>query len=146
MQKFKYEILGGICCLGLGMFSGYISGSGNSEWYQSLVKPSFQPPSWIFGPVWTILYIMIGIALAKVWNTKNQGLFIFQLVLNLLWSPMFFRYHRVDLALLDIALLWINLLALIYQSNQLVRLLLTPYFLWITFAGILNYQIYILNT
>ncbi|AVP87354.1 tryptophan-rich sensory protein [Candidatus Phycorickettsia trachydisci] len=145
MQKFKYEILGSIYCLALGMLSGYISGSGNSEWYQNLIKPSFQPPSWIFGPVWTILYIMIGIALAKVWNTKNVGLFIFQLMLNLLWSPMFFRYHRIDLALLDIALLWINLLALIYQSNQSIRLLLTPYFLWISFAGTLNYQIYMLN-
>jgi len=145
MQKFKYEILGSLFCLSLGMFSGYISGSGNSEWYQSLVKPNFQPPPWIFGPVWTVLYIMIGIVLAKVWNTKNAGLFIFQLMLNLLWSPMFFRYHRIDLALLDIALLWINLLALIYQSNQLIRLMLIPYFLWVSFAAVLNYQIYMLN-
>jgi len=145
MQKFKYEILGSIFCLALGMFSGYVSGSGNSEWYQGLIKPSFQPPPWVFAPVWTVLYVMLGIVLAKVWCTKNKGLFIFQLILNLSWSPMFFRYNRIDLALLDIMLMWINLVALIYQSNQSIRLLLTPYFLWIIFAGVLNYQIYMLN-
>lgn len=145
MQKFKYEILGSIICLALGMFSGYISGSGNSEWYQHLVKPSFQPPPWIFAPVWTILYIMIGIVLGKIWHTKNRGLFIFQLLLNLSWSPMFFRYHKIDLALLDTILLWANLVALMYQSNNTIRLLLVPYLLWVSFAGILNYQIYVLN-
>lgn len=145
MQKFKYEILGSILCLALGMLSGYLSGSGNSDWYQHLVKPSFQPPAWIFAPVWTILYVMIGIVLSKIWHTSNRGLFILQLLLNLSWSPMFFRFHRIEYALLDIILLWANLIVLMYQSNNTIQLLLAPYFLWISFAGVLNYQIYILN-
>lgn len=134
------------------MFSGWVSGSGDSQWYLNLVKPDFNPPSWIFGPVWIILYIMMGISLGIIWENRKKKslllkLFVLQLLLNVVWSPLFFLFQRIDFALYDIILLWLTLIILLFYSRQLISvvLLLIPYALWVSFALILNFSIYILN-
>lgn len=145
-------VFGSSSCLALGMMSGYLSHSGNNIWYQELVKPSLNPPAWVFSPVWTILYIMIGAVAAILWSKKENNkmaiaVFFAQLFFNLLWSPLFFYFHRIDLALFDIFILWAMVVYLIFltQKQQFVFELLTPYFLWISFAAYLNLQIYLLN-
>lgn len=148
LKKYRLEIACSMLCLTLGILSGYGVKAGDSVWYMSLNKPSFNPPNWIFGPVWTILYIMIGTAFAKILKSKNTllaGLFIFQFALNLIWSPLFFYFQRIDLALLDISILWITLTMLLYKSNRDTMLLLLPYFIWCSFASVLNFSIYWLN-
>jgi len=152
LKKYRPEILGVILCVSLGFLSGYLSQSGDTEWYLSLQKPPFNPPSWIFAPVWTVLYIMMGIALAKLWRDRQQrklllSLFAVQLILNLLWTPLFFYFHRIDLALMDISLLWISLAIFLTVALKVrtVYWLFSPYFLWVSFAWVLNYSIYTLN-
>lgn len=151
IQKNLPEIVGALFCLTLGMLSGYIAHSGDTAWYQSLNKPDFNPPSWIFSPVWTILYIMMGIALGKIIKMKNnqtlRHLFVIQFTCNLIWSYLFFKLHRIDLALYDLSFLWITLGALIIVSrkHKSIFWLLIPYFGWTTFAGLLNLQIYLMN-
>jgi len=125
-------------------------------WYERLNKPIFSPPNWIFGPVWTILYFLMGLALYIVWdkNLKNRGkeramdTFILQLVLNLLWSLVFFGLHSPLLALITIFLLWISIFMTIkyfYKISKVASYLLIPYLLWVSFASILNLAIVILN-
>jgi tryptophan-rich sensory protein len=145
-------IFGSFSCLAVGMLSGYFSHSGNNIWYQELVKPSLNPPAWVFAPVWTILYIMIGAVAAILWSKKENNkmalaVFLAQLFFNLLWSPLFFYFQRIDLALIDVFMLWSNIAALVYlvKTNLVLVLLLTPYFLWVSFAAYLNLQIYLLN-
>lgn len=125
-------------------------------WYESLAKPSFNPPNWIFGPVWTILYLMIGIALFLVWASKIKPqkkttvywVFGIQLFLNGIWSLIFFGAHQIFLALIVIALLWIsiilNMLAF-YKISKASAYLLVPYWLWVSFASVLNFSIWMLN-
>jgi len=142
-------------CLGLGSASGLLSGSGLTEWYKTLNKPFFQPPSWVFGPAWTILYTLMGIALAFVWNAedtqfKSAALKIFgvQFVLNLIWSPTFFLAQQPTIALGIILLMWIAILATIRsfkKVNATAAYLLVPYLLWVTFATCLNASIVYLN-
>jgi len=145
-------VKGAVFCLMSGILAGVLSGSGNSLWYQNLIKPSFNPPSWVFAPTWTILYIMMGIALGIIWNQPKQYrrlliLFGLQLALNLAWSPLFFLFHRIDLALYDLILLLITIVIILYHARRLhaVFLLFIPYTLWVSFAFILNLNIYILN-
>jgi translocator protein len=127
-----------------------------SEWYSSLVKPALNPPSWVFSPVWTVLYIMMAVSaflvLGKGWEKRNVKvallLFAVQLVFNLLWSYIFFTRHSIGGALVDIILLWLAIVATIvafYKISHPAAWLLTPYLLWVTFASYLNYQIYALN-
>ena len=153
-KQFKSQIIGLVICLFLGMISGYLSRGSDSTWYINLNKPSFNPPKWIFGPVWTILYIMMGIALGKIWDNRNNNkplliLFIIQLIFNLAWSPIFFYFQRIDFALYDIILLWMNLFFIIlislFRKAKIIATLLIPYFLWVSFAAILNLRIYQLN-
>jgi benzodiazapine receptor len=152
IKKYSPELLGSLICLTLGMLSGYGVKAGASNWYINLHKPGFNPPSWIFGPVWTVLYLMMGMVLGKVWKERTEKpfllqLFIIQLLLNLLWSPLFFYLHRIGLALLDICLLWACLiLFMILVKNQRASFLLfLPYTLWVSFAVILNFNIYKMN-
>lgn len=148
----KKSLFSASAFLGLGMISGYLSHAGDSSWYQSLIKPSFNPPSWIFSPVWTILYIMLGIIFIQLWQRRKSDptslyFFIFQYALNLAWSPLFFKFHRIDLALASIiAMLIATLLVYVrsYDSTQ-IRMLLVPYIGWLSFALLLNYKIYKLN-
>jgi len=125
------------------------------EWYERLKKPSWQPPGWLFGPVWMVLYSMIAISGwlvwgAGPWEATLLALIVFavQLVLNALWSYLFFGKHRPDLALIDVVALLASVLAMIVLFASLhstAALMLVPYAMWVTFAMILNYTIVRLN-
>lgn len=144
-------------CLGLGFFSGYYSGSANTEWYQTLNKPFFQPPPWLFGPAWTLLYSMIGTAFAFIWHntSSNQSdkrsammFFLFQLVLNLIWSPIFFKIQAPTASLVVIVnLIFLVLITMRYfkKIDNRAFWLMVPYLCWICFATTLNAAIVYLN-
>jgi benzodiazapine receptor len=123
------------------------------EWYTLLEKPSWNPPGWIFAPVWTLLYILMGIAAWMVWKERGFTLpvylFIGQLALNALWSYLFFGAHRPDLAFFEIVLLFFSILAttvLFWKVRASAGALLVPYLLWVSFASILNLTIWKLNS
>lgn len=153
IKEYSIEITCSILCLTLGIISGYVVDSGKSDWYIYLNKPSFNPPSWVFAPVWSILYILMGIALAKIIRLKSENkrilllFFIIQFAINLIWSPIFFYFHKVNFAFLDICLLWLVILILIIKARyyRILYLLFLPYLFWVSFALILNYMILILN-
>lgn len=119
------------------------------NWYKTIKKAPFNPPNWVFGPAWTILYILMAISLYLVWQ-KNKFPFIFlvQLFLNFLWSYLFFGLHQPLWAFIDIILLWIFILLTIIKFsafNKTAAYLLYPYIGWVTFASILNLFVVILN-
>lgn len=152
IKKYVPEVAGIAICLGLGYLSGIIMQASDPHWYASLVKPVFNPPNWVFAPAWTILYIMMGIALGKIYKCRAVCgnlfiIFVLQLVFNLLWTPLFFYYHRIGLALIDITLLWLSLCIFIIFSrkNQTITMLFIPYILWVSFALILNLCLYQMN-
>lgn len=153
MKKLVISIL---ICIGVGAIAGYVtSGESSSDWYINLQKPSFQPPSWLFSPVWTLLYILMGVALWKVWKKPNSRerniaitIFFAQLLFNFLWSIIFFNWHGVGMALIDILILWVLILSTIFSFGKLSKTaawLLVPYISWVTFASILNYSIWQMN-
>lgn len=125
------------------------------EWYAGLRKPSWNPPNWIFGPVWTALYTMMAIAAWLIWKRggfsgqrKALTWFLLQLLLNALWSPLFFGMKNPALAFVDIVLLWLALLATVlafWKARRLAGVLLVPYLLWVTFASALNLALWQLN-
>lgn len=150
--RHRSELIGSTLCLLLGILSGYAVSASDSLWYVNINKPSFNPPSWIFAPVWTLLYLMMGIALGKIWNKNPKDssqliLFGCQFFFNLLWSPLFFHFHRIDLALYDISLLWLSLswLLILARKERIIFMLLLPYLLWVSFAFFLNWTIFQLN-
>ncbi len=142
-----------------------------SGWYAGLIKPAINPPAWIFGPVWTTLYALMGVAAFLVWRKMGGGeiaasprdaglprndkrikialsIFLGQLVLNTLWSIIFFRLHLLGGAFIEIISLWFAILATIVAFAKISRpaaYLLLPYILWVTFAAYLNYSIWTLN-
>jgi len=136
--------------------SGFFTVTGVESWYQTIQKPSWNPPNWIFGPVWTTLYVMMGIALFLVWKEDTStelkkiaiGLFSVQLILNFFWSFIFFGQQQPGWALIEIVALWIFILLTIFafaQVNKTAAWLLVPYISWVSFATILNYTIWQLN-
>lgn len=152
IEKYCPEIIGSLLCLTLGMLSGYSVQVSDSLWYASLSKPPFNPPAWIFGPVWTLLYFMMGVAFGMLWKdrVKNQRLiliFITQFIFNVLWSPIFFYYQNIGWAFLDLCALWITLVVFMFvaRSQRVILFLFSPYILWVTFAGLLNFSIYKMN-
>ncbi len=143
-------------CLCIGFFSGFATQSSIDTWYATLNKPFFNPPNWIFAPVWTILYILMGISAGIVWSKgfyhkwvqTAMYHFLFQLLLNGLWSIVFFGYKSPGLALLVILALVILLLLTIKWFkvvNKSAALLLLPYLIWVLFATVLNFSIWQLN-
>lgn len=137
-----------------GAIGNYFTAPAIDTWYQSLEKPFFNPPNWVFGPVWTILYIFIGISLYFVIATKRKNkigaftLFGIQLTLNSIWSIFFFGIKNIGAAFGIIIALWMFIAATIYHFyfiNKKSAYLLIPYLLWVSFAGVLNYFILILN-
>lgn len=124
-------------------------------WYTALNKPSWNPPGWLFGPVWTALYFMIGLAGYFVWTrgrpVERAAVFTVygaQLLVNGLWSWIFFGLHRPDLAMADLLLLWFLIplcIRLFAQQSRLAAWLMVPYFLWVSFAGVLNAAIWMMN-
>jgi translocator protein len=132
---------------------GGIATSGSVRaWYPALVKPSWNPPSWVFGPVWTLLYTMMAIAAWLAWRQAGWGgvlaLYSVQLALNAAWSPLFFGLHRIDLALVDIVLLWVAIAATMvafWRVTPVAGWLFVPYLVWVSFAMVLNFTIWRLN-
>jgi len=126
------------------------------EWYASLKKPGWNPPGWLFGPVWTALYILMAVAAWLVWRrggwaTQRRPLLLFlaQLALNAVWTPLFFGLHRPGLACSEIALLWLVIaltLAVFSRISRLAAGLLVPYLAWAGFATVLNYELWRLNS
>jgi tryptophan-rich sensory protein len=126
------------------------------QWYASLAKPSWNPPGYIFGPVWTVLYILMGISAWMVWRKAGfsgapvaLGLFLAQLVLNSLWSYLFFGMQQPGLAFIELAVLWLAILATtvrFWRVSTPAGALLLPYLLWVGFAGALNLQLWRLNS
>ena len=122
-------------------------------WYATLNKPFFNPPNWIFGPVWSLLYFLMGISSFLVWKKQRKiktplKIYGVQLVLNFLWSYLFFGLHRPSLSLFEIIILWIFILMTIksfYKVDKVAGYLLIPYIAWVSFAAFLNYSIVILN-
>lgn len=154
-HSLLYKILlCAVACLLLGSLSGLATGTAVKGWYAEMAKPSWNPPNWIFGPVWTVLYLMMGSAFALVWQAsskaKNKAMLLFgiQFALNLLWSILFFGFARIDLALIEILLLWLMIFFTIlsfYRIKALAAYLLIPYLAWVSFASFLNYTLYTLN-
>jgi tryptophan-rich sensory protein len=130
--------------------------SGMSPWYASLVKPALNPPNWLFGPVWTVLYALMGLAAFLIWRRGLQtkgvkhalGHFLIQLVLNALWTVIFFGLHRPGLALIEIVVLWLAILFTIIIFRRISRpaaWLMMPYIAWVSVAAYLNASIWFLN-
>lgn len=135
-----------------GFIGSYFTAPSIPEWYMQLNKPALNPPGWIFAPVWTVLYITMGVSLFLVWKEKNVnlelGVFVVQLFLNSAWSIIFFGMQNPGLALANIIILWMAIvltLVLFYRVARLAAYLLVPYLLWVSFAIYLNYGILILN-
>lgn len=125
-------------------------------WYESLEKPSFNPPNWLFAPAWTLIYALAVLAAVRAWSAcrtvREQAwllsLFFVNAVLNVLWSLLFFSARRPDLALAEVIVLWISVLALVIfirRRDAIGSLALLPYLFWVGFAGVLNYRIAVLN-
>ena len=152
----KKIIISLLVCLAAGFLGSIFTTPSIPTWYASLTKPSFNPPNWLFAPAWTILFILMGISAFLVWHKglkkkgvkKALGFFLAQLIFNVLWSFLFFKFHSPFLALLDIIFLWFLILLTIlkfFKINNTAGLLLIPYLLWVSFASILNYFVYKLN-
>jgi len=142
--------------LAIGALGSFFTIPGVKGWYQTINKPAWNPPNWIFAPVWTTLYVLMGIALYLVWKSGNSNkaktiplsFFTMQLGLNFLWSFIFFNQHQIGWALVDIILLWVFILLTIFSFsniNKTASWLLVPYIVWVSFAMILNYTIWQLN-
>jgi tryptophan-rich sensory protein len=142
--------------LAVGGFSGFATARGVSTWYPTLVKPSFNPPAWVFGPVWTLLYVMMGIAAFLVWRKGLDAdgvrvaltIFAVQLALNGLWSILFFGLQAPGWALAEIILLWISIgitTVFFWRVIPSAGALLLPYWAWVSFASVLNASLWWLN-
>jgi benzodiazapine receptor len=148
-------VLSLLLTLAIGGIAGWITNPEIGGWYQTIQKPSWQPPNWVFGPVWTVLYILMGIAFWLVWREpsserRNAAIvfFMIQLLFNFLWSIIFFNFHSIGWALIDIAALWIFIIITIFsfrRVNKTAAWLMVPYICWVSFAMILNYSIFRLN-
>jgi benzodiazapine receptor len=149
-----------VAAIGVPLLAGGIgslfTASALDSWYVTLAKPALNPPAWVFGPVWTTLFVLMGIAAFLVWKKVPDdrrgrmalALFGLQLVLNVLWSVLFFGLRSPGAAFIEIVILWGAILATIVAFARVSKpaaWLLLPYILWVSFAGYLNYSIYILN-
>ncbi len=139
-----------------GIIGSLFTFSAIPTWYATLTKPELNPPSWIFGPVWTTLYLLMGVSVFLVWQKGwarkdvkiALSVYGVQLLLNALWSIVFFGMQNPGLALVNIALLFVSIVAtmvLFYKISRPAMYLLIPYILWVSFASYLNYAIYALN-
>jgi benzodiazapine receptor len=154
--KFVISIL---VCESAGIIGSFFTFSSVLNWFPTLVKPWFSPPSWLFGPVWIILYFLRGLSLYIIWNSKVKPskqkykkqffiLFGIQLILNALWSFLFFGLKSPIYGLIDILVLDVAVIMTIIYANRVSKysaILLAPYMAWITFATVLNFEIAILN-
>lgn len=156
MKKFL-QLIGFIVLAELaGIVGSFSTISSIPTWYATLTRPALNPPSWIFGPVWTTLFALMGVAAFLVFRQgwqkrevkKALAVFVLQLILNTLWSIIFFGLHNIGLALFEIILLWLAILVTIisfYRVSKAAAYLLIPYIAWVSFAIYLNYAIWGLN-
>lgn len=141
--------------LSVGAIAGMVTAQSIPEWYAGLNRPSFNPPNWIFAPVWTTLYVLMGISLFLIWRqdvSKERNIailvFLLQLLLNFAWSFLFFYFKMMGLALIEIILLWMNIVVMLvvfYNIKPMASYINIPYLLWVTFATVLNADYYFLN-
>lgn len=146
-------------CITIPLFIGAISGiataSGIDTWYVDLTKPTFNPPNYLFGPVWTCLYILMGISFYMILQSPKTELrkkaimiFCIQLFLNFCWSFLFFNFQLLGLAFIEIIFIWVSIVMMIilyFEINKTAAILQIPYLLWVSFASILNGSIWFLN-
>lgn len=142
-----------ILTLAVGAAASLVTEPNITGWYASLAKPSFNPPNWLFAPVWTVLYLLIGGAAWRVWRKTSLAapemlLWFAQLTLNFVWSFIFFGAHALGTALAEILILFFLILATAVSFSRVDRvaaILLVPYMMWVGFAALLNYSIWLLN-
>lgn len=146
-----------VMCLGAQLTSSFLTMPAiRSGWYAGLEKPFFNPPDWLFGPVWTVLYLTMAVAAWMVWRQESENplvkpallLFFTQLIVNVLWPALFFSMRRPDWALMEIVLMWLLIVATVLVFARIKRwaaLLLLPYLGWVLFAAVLNGAIWWLN-
>lgn len=150
-------VIGVLICLAAGLLGSLVTMPAvESAWFIDLHKPVFQPPNWLFAPVWTVLYILMGVAAGMVFVTDRKSmtgktalvLFAVQLVLNIIWSFLFFGAHALLFSAVDIAALWVVLIATIvyfFKINRAAAWMLIPYILWVTFATVLTFTLFFMN-
>ncbi len=144
-----------IVCQLAGIVGSIFTAPSVATWYTTIVKPTFNPPNWIFAPVWTTLFLLMGIALYLIIKEKQtpkvriaEYVFAIQLILNIIWSVLFFGLQNPGAAFIEILILWIAIAATIYyfyKISKTAAYLLVPYIAWVSFAAFLNYAIFLLN-
>lgn len=149
-----------LICLAIPLLIGFIGSQFTMEsvktWYLTINRPSFNPPNWVFAPVWTTLYVLMGIASFRVWQRRKTAewfhwaviIYLVQLIFNLMWSFIFFELHQIGFALVEIILLLLLIVInafIFYRFDKFAAWLFLPYFLWVSFATYLTYSIFILN-
>ncbi len=144
------------CVFLTGFIGAQFTSTSVNSWYTTIQKPSWNPPSWVFGPVWTALYILIAVSGWLLWRRRAAPLartalilFAIQLALNTLWSALFFGMQSPGLAAVEITLLWLAIgayIATAFRTNRTAAWLFIPYWLWVSFAAVLNFTIFFLNS
>ena len=145
-----------VICQAVGLTSGFLTNTQNNLWYDTIVKPSWNPPGYLFGPVWTVLYLLMAISLWMIWKSKApekkkfqaELIFAAQLFLNFWWTIIFFKFQAPEWAFAEILLMIILILVTIFKFAEISKTaawLLVPYISWVCFAAILNYNLWTLN-
>ena len=134
---------------------GGFASAGAGEFYNEIVRPSWAPPGWVFGPVWSFLYALMGISVWLIWRSRNLAgargalvLFIVQLAVNALWTWLFFAWHQGGLAFAEILLLWLLIfatIAMFWRVSRVAAILMAPYLFWVSYASVLAYAAWQLN-
>ena len=156
-RKFPGLVLSIMMALLAGGIGSFFTMTEIPTWYAMLIKPTISPPNWLFGPVWTTLYILMGTAAWLMWRAaapsvdkrRALALYVFQLILNALWSIIFFGMHALGVAFVELLILWSMIVVLIVLFMRISRpagWLLVPYLAWVSFAGILNLMLWVLNS
>lgn len=156
MNNLAKAIISIAAPLAVGGTAGAFTVTGPGSWYRTIVKPEWNPPAYVFGPVWTTLYLLMGVALWLIWKSEKPEplkqrailFFVIQLLLNFFWSLIFFRWHSIGGALVEITVLWFFILMTIFafaRINKAAAWLMVPYIAWVTFATLLTAAIYSLN-
>lgn len=156
MRKIITFVLCILLTLSIGGISGIATSSSIQDWYLYIEKPSFNPPNYLFGPVWTALYLLMGISFYLILQSPKSKqksrailLFFIQLTLNFMWSFLFFKYNLLGLAFIEIILIWLSILAMIIsfsRINKIAAFIQLPYLFWVSFASVLNASIWYLNS
>jgi tryptophan-rich sensory protein len=155
-QILKFLVALVVCFGASGLGVLFMAQDSVNTWYAQLQKPSFTPPDWVFGPAWTILYLLMAISVFLVWNKgldypkvkQSLGLFLIQLALNAFWTPLFFGFHLILPAFINIIVLWFAILFTMLAFKRIslrAGILLIPYLIWVGYATILNGSMWYLN-